>query len=152
MKEVMQELDLPTSIAAAPEIKEITEQKQKILVLEDNQVIQEVVGEMCLMIGLEVHMATEGSEAFDQYRQRFEAGTPFDVVLLDLNIPRGMGGLETAQNILAIDPDAKLIVCSGNSGDPVMRAYEEHGFMMSLCKPYSFSDFKSIFSNIVLEN
>ena len=41
------------------------------------------------------------------------AGVPFDLLLLDLTLPGGMGGQAVLKEILSIDPDAKAIVSSG---------------------------------------
>ncbi|MFT5697693.1 MAG: signal transduction histidine kinase/DNA-binding response OmpR family regulator [Desulforhopalus sp.] len=154
IKEVMQAC--PQGSVPQPEEEEsvvvkkrqqiVADSAKQVLVLEDNLVIQEVIREMCTILGLEVQVATDGTMAFDLYRQRLAAGQPFEWVLLDLNIPGGVGGQETAQNILAIDDQAILVVCSGNSEDPVMRSYEKYGFAMSLSKPYSFSDLKKMVS------
>ncbi|BHH85557.1 response regulator [Desulforhopalus sp. 52FAK] len=150
MSEVMQELDLPSSPEYTAVLdSDVQEAGGQILVLEDNLVIQEVVGEMCEMLGYKPQMTTDGSKAFDLYRQSVDAGKPFDIVLLDLNIPRGMGGLETAQNILAIDQGARMVVCSGDAEDPVMSSYLDHGFCMRLKKPYSFSDFKELLNDLI---
>lgn len=62
-----------------------------------------------------------------------------------------MGGEETAQNILTIHEDAALVVCSGNSADPIMRSYAEHGFTMSLSKPYSFDQLQKLLKQLDLK-
>ena len=52
-----------------------------------------------------------------------------------------MGGKEAIQRLLEIDPDARAIVSSGYSNDPVMSACEEHGFRAVVSKPYEIRDF-----------
>lgn len=156
MKEVMQTLKREGFIAQ-PSVEEKTVSKENkpvsagiksILILEDNLIIQEVLTEMCRMLGLEVEIVADGSRAFDVYREKLGTGYPFDCVLLDLNIPGGMGGKETAQHILTIHEDAMLVVCSGNSADPVMLSFAEHGFAMRLSKPYSFDQLKKLFKQL----
>ena len=61
-------------------------------------------------------------------------------VILDLTIPGGMGGVEAARQILAIDQEAKLIVSSGYSFDPVMAGYQKYGFCGAVAKPYKASE------------
>jgi CheY-like chemotaxis protein len=121
-----------------------------ILILEDNLVIQEVLTEMFKMLDLEVQVAADGSRALELYRKQLATGHPFDCALLDLNIPGGMGGKETAQNILTIHEEATLVVCSGSDADPVMGAYAEHGFAMSLSKPYSFDQLRKLVKQLEL--
>jgi len=59
------------------------------------------------------------------------------VVILDLTIPGGMGGLEVAHIIRGMDPDATLVVSSGYSQDAVMADFRDHGFSGAVEKPYT---------------
>jgi CheY-like chemotaxis protein len=59
---------------------------------------------------------------------------------MDLTVPGGMGGKEAMREILAIDPDAKAVVSSGYSQDPVMANHRDFGFREVLAKPYSVTD------------
>ena len=58
------------------------------------------------------------------------------MVILDLTVPGGMGGLETIKELLKIDPDVKAIASSGYSSDLVMSRYGKYGFSGVLGKPY----------------
>jgi len=127
--------------------EDVSTNTENILILEDNLVIREVLTEMCKMLGLEVLIAADGAAAFNLYRERLTTGHPFDCVLLDLNTP---GGMETAQNIFTIHEDETLVWCSGNSADPVIRSYAEHGFAMSLSKPYSFDQLEKLLKQLEL--
>ena len=51
---------------------------------------------------------------------------------MDLTIRGGMGGQEAICNLLAFDPDARSIVVSGYSNDPVMADFDSHGFRARL--------------------
>lgn len=155
MQEVMQTLSKSSFEQSREEEKIVRGKKEHVsdntktmLILEDNFVIQEVLTEMCKMLDFEVQIAADGSTAFDLYSKQLATEHPFDCVLLDLNIPGGMGGKETAQNILTIHEDATLVVCSGNTADPAMRSYAEHGFAMSLSKPYSFDQLETLMKQL----
>jgi two-component system cell cycle sensor histidine kinase/response regulator CckA len=67
------------------------------------------------------------------------AGKPFNAVIMDLTIPGGMGGKEAVKKLFEIDPDAKVVVSSGYSTDPIMSEYKKYGFSAVITKPYSFS-------------
>jgi DNA-binding NarL/FixJ family response regulator len=56
---------------------------------------------------------------------------------MDLTIPGGMGGKVAAKELLALDPDAKIIVFSGYSTDPIIANYQEYGFSGRLEKPFT---------------
>jgi len=70
---------------------------------------------------------------------------------MDLTIPGGMGGIEAARQIRAIDPDAHLIVSSGYSDDPVMANYTDYGFCASMEKPYRVEDISAILQQLKRE-
>jgi len=108
----------------------------KILVMDDEVVIREFARESLEFLGYQVTSCANGEEAVSLYKGAHEAGEPFFVVILDLTVPDGMGGMEAAQQILAFDSSAKLIVSSGYSYDPVMSNYRQYGFCASVTKPY----------------
>jgi len=55
---------------------------------------------------------------------------------MDLTLSGGMEGLETAQQIWAFDPAAKMIVSSGSVTSEVQRSFLEHGFISTPPKLY----------------
>ena len=70
--------------------------------------------------GYEVAETTDGVETVARYIEAFDRGEPFDLVITDLSIPNGMGGVRAIEEIRQIDPEAKAIVSSGYSDDPAM--------------------------------
>jgi PAS domain S-box-containing protein len=131
---------LPASFEEIP-IKEKVEKKivsgsGKILVMDDEEVVRDVAGEMLKQIGYEVEFARDGAEAIELYNKSKESGNTFDAVILDLTVPGGMGGVETIKKLLEIDPAVKAIVSSGYSNDPVMANFSEYGFAEVVPKPY----------------
>ncbi|MDA8429630.1 MAG: PAS domain S-box protein [Geobacteraceae bacterium] len=111
-----------------------------ILVMDDEELILEMAADMLAYLGYGAMPCRHGSEALTLYTAAMAAGTPFSAVILDLTIPGGMGGKETAQRILAIDPGACLIVSSGYSNDPIMASYRSYGFSAALAKPYNLQE------------
>ena len=91
--------------------------------------LSETLGHIC-------HLAKNGSEAIEKYLQEKSSGNPFDVVIMDLTIPGGMGGVQAVQEVLKIDSGAKVIVASGYSTDPVLNDYKTYGFSAAISKPF----------------
>ena len=78
-----------------------------------------------------------------------EQGRPFDLVVMDLTIPGGMGGREAIARLLELDPDARVIVSSGYSDNAVLARYESYGFSGAIPKPYSHKQLMETVSNIL---
>jgi PAS domain S-box-containing protein len=108
----------------------------RILVMDDDDVIREVVEDMLTSFGYQVTLTPDGHTAVEKYREEKEKGTPYDLVILDLTIPGGMGGEEAAAEILHIDSDAKLVVASGYANDPIMSNFKNYGFSEVVVKPF----------------
>lgn len=110
----------------------------EVLVMDDDEMVRFVAGETLKRYGFEVEFAIDGSEAVELYRERHQAGRTFAAVILDLNIPGGMGGQEAMKRLLEIDPDAKGYVSSGRTDDPVMINFRTFGFAGTIEKPYFY--------------
>ncbi len=116
--------------------------KKRVLILDDDPVVLRVVERMVELLGFEVETVRTGEEAIDLYGSARENGVPFDVVITDLTIPGELGGKEVANELLKIDPNARVIVSSGYSTDPVMSNYSEYGFAGRVSKPFKLEDLK----------
>lgn len=121
----------------------------RILVMDDEKQVREITKAILESLGYVVECAVDGAEALDLYRKWMDKGTPFDVVILDLTIPCGIGGKETIAALLEIDPNVTAIVSSGYSSDPVMANFQEYGFRSVLAKPYRIQDISEVLENLV---
>ena len=143
---------LPATVKAPPAPKAESDpspsarQGVSVLVMDDEPMIRELAGEMLRELGYRVETCSDGAEAIELYCAASEAGAPYSAVIMDLTIPGGMGGKQAAENIIALDPAARLIVSSGYSNDPVMARYAEVGFCATLLKPYSAGDIARVLS------
>ena len=96
-----------------------------------------MIGRMLNRMGYEVTFSSDGNQAAEAYRKAIESEKPFDLTILDLTIPGGMGGVKTIKEILKTDPKAKVVASSGYSNDPVMANFKEYGFSGIVPKPYT---------------
>ncbi len=138
-----------------PEQKEPVAPKQssviqgRILVMDDEEFIRNVVGKQLTALGHIPSFACDGIAAIEEYRKAKQSGVPFDAVILDLTIRGGKGGEETIKELLKIDPGVKGIVSSGYSDDASMSNYIEKGFKAFLKKPYNLSELKNTLNSLL---
>jgi len=112
----------------------------RILIMDDDELVKTVASEMLSHAGYKVELASDGIETLDHYRNAMETGQPYDLVILDLIIPGGMGGKETITKLLEIDPHVKGVVSSGFSTDPILSDYRKYGFYGAISKPYKLDE------------
>ncbi len=121
----------------------------KILVMDDEEYIRSLVTKMMKHLKYECECVKNGDEAIESYVDNMKKNTPYNIVILDLNIHEGMGGKETIRHLREIDPDVTAIVCSGYSDNTVMANYTEYGFTGMLKKPYTIDNLSEILSDVI---
>ncbi len=117
---------------------------KRVLVVDDEEMIRDLVMEMLEVLGCRSAEAPDGLSGLALYREARREGDPFDLVLLDLTIPAGMGGKEAIAQFLQEDPRVRAIVFSGYSNDPVMANHERYGFAGALRKPFRFEELREL--------
>lgn len=121
--------------------------KGSILVMDDEYGVRSVMDNMLRRLGYEPTTCPDGKDALDILRSSRAQGKSFSAVLLDLTVPGGMGGLEAAKGIRAMDPDIPLYVMSGYSDDPIISGYRSFGFDGVLHKPFGVEELSRMLSN-----
>lgn len=125
--------------------------RARVLHMDDEAMILRATKEMLESFGYDVTCAADGKEAIRKYRDASDAGNPFDVVLLDITVPGGLGGKDTMKELLAFDPAVKAIVSSGYSNDPVMASHLRYGFKGVIAKPCLMEELDEVIRRVLQE-
>jgi len=118
--------------------------------MDDEEIVGDIAKQMLVFLGYDVVLVKDGMEAVSLYKSQLQSGDRFQAVIMDLTIPGGMGGKEAVNEILAVDPEAKVIVSSGYTNDPIMSHYTEYGFSGAIAKPFDMQSLKSIIEELSL--
>lgn len=147
-------LYLPASVQQAPpprprSLAEPIPGQGRVLVMDDDEMVRSVAGKILTHLGYEADFAADGEEALTLYATAHNAGRPFDVVIMDLTIPGGLGGKEAIRRLLDMDPEARAIVSSGYADDPILTNYQEYGFKGVIRKPYRILTFSQELARVL---
>ncbi len=118
------------------EAKTAREGRVTVLVIDDEDVVRNVTGEVLRQLGHTVHEAADGASGvalFDAYRH------DIDVVVLDVSMP-GMGGPECFRRIREIDPGAQIVIATGFAADEDLEGEAFPGRAGFLHKPVRTRD------------
>ena len=121
----------------------------RILVMDDEEAVRKVLGLTLKRMGHEAELAKDGQSAIEAYQYAKAVKRPFDAVILDLMVADGMGGQETMQALLRIDPAVKAVVMSGYTNEPVVLEYGRHGFKGALTKPFHQEKLNEMLSRVL---
>ncbi|MEQ8188939.1 MAG: PAS domain S-box protein [Candidatus Eremiobacterota bacterium] len=141
-------LDVNTPAPARTQPKSFKEDT-RILVMDDEDIVLKTTGMILKRLGYKTDFAKDGAELIDIYKREKDKGKPFDLLIMDLTIPGGMGGKEAIEKLKKIDPEVKAIVSSGYSNDPIMADFKTYGFMGVVVKPYKISELSDILNKVL---
>jgi PAS domain S-box-containing protein len=121
----------------------------QIMVVDGEEMLLNIAKRMLIHLGHDCICVKNSMEAIDIYKHLWKTGTPVDGVIIDLTIPGGMGGKETAGAIYDINPEARIIVSSGYANDPVMIDFDEYGFCAAIAKPFDMAELKKTIQSVM---
>ncbi|GEM_PF-1857780 len=121
----------------------------RVLVMDDEEQITSLCVDALESLGHDAVACFDGESAIRLYKEAVESGTPFDIVIMDLTIVGGMGGIEACRHIKDMYPEARIVVSSGYSKDPAISSPSEYGFSGVLPKPYKISEMDSVIRKVL---
>ncbi len=127
----------------------ITKGSGKVLIMDDEDYIRDLFGEVLKQLGYEPTVSRHGEEALEFYKAATAAGKPFDVVILDLTVSGGLGGLDTLKELLAINPAVKAIAASGQVSDSLVSDLQRKGFCGVLSKPCRIAEIAQTLQRVI---
>lgn len=137
------------SIVPAPEESTLAEYSGRVLIMDDEESIRKILASMLSALGFQAATTTNGQEAVTKYKTEKAQGKAFDIVIMDLTIPGGMGGKEALERLLEIDPEIRAIVSSGYSESSKVENYRIWGFRAFLKKPYTVSELAQVLREVL---
>jgi PAS domain S-box-containing protein len=123
--------------------------KGKLLFMDDDEGVRDVIVEMLIHLGYDVQFAKDGLQAIEEYTEAARSAEPFDVVVADLTVRDGMGGKELVRQLYEIDPAVRAVISSGYSTDPVLYDYKKHGFLGVVIKPYKIEELCAVLDSVM---
>jgi PAS domain S-box-containing protein len=137
------------TVATKTRIKQPAMRSSRIMVMDDDEMVRDVAKAQLSILGHEAIPVADGKQAINKYQELQDSKSPVDLVIMDLTIPGGMGGQEASLKLLGIDPEAKIIVASGYSNDPLMANYREHGFCAAIAKPFDLEELRKSIESVL---
>jgi CheY-like chemotaxis protein len=106
-----------------------------ILLVDDEPMLRDLGRNVLMRNGYQVLVADNGSEAVEMYRHETQH---IDLVILDLTMP-ALSGDDTFRQLLRINPDVRVLFCSGYPSDQV-KSLGHKQVLGFVSKPYRNED------------
>jgi PAS domain S-box-containing protein len=125
---------LPASGEAPGKKAEVMVRRGRILVMDDEAIFRDVLGQMLKHLGYDVSFASDRAKAVFLYKEAQAYGRPFDACILNFSIRGGMGGEETIQKLKQMAPEIPAVLTTGHASE-IVGDFRKYGFSAVLLKP-----------------
>jgi two-component system, cell cycle sensor histidine kinase and response regulator CckA len=107
-----------------------------VLVVDDEDIIRRLLGEMLEELGFTVISARDGTEGLEIYSERWR---DIDVVIVDMIMP-GLSGREAFLEMKKINPSVRVILSTGFTKEGAVQETLEEGIVWFIQKPYRLEE------------
>ena len=115
-----------------------------ILVADDMELVRNLCKFALEAVGYTVVPAPDGLSAVEKYREHAGA---IDLSLIDYRMP-GMGGIQVARTIRTIDPNAKIVLMTGDNAEAELPE-DLSGYCVLLAKPFTIAGLRRIVGELL---
>jgi len=115
----------------------------RVLVVDDEEILREVLGELLASAGHEPEFAVNGEAALELLRE-----APVDLVVLDIMLP-GMSGIETLEQIKRLDPDLPVVMLTAYGSIESAIAAMKQGAFEYITKPFKNDETLVVVANAI---
>ena len=130
-------------VAVEPLNKSQGKKQHRILVVDDERINRFLTSRVLEKAGHSAITAENGSEAIKRYKEN-----EFSVVVLDFQMPV-MNGMDALKELIKIDPEVKVIVCSAYSGDRGSEDFIKEGAKAFILKPFDISTIRDTIDKLI---
>jgi two-component system cell cycle sensor histidine kinase/response regulator CckA len=109
----------------------------KLLVMDDEIFIRDMMGDVLRFCGYDVTLVEEGQAAIELLLE-----TQFDLCILDVSVPNGLGAVDTLFEMSKRGLKVKSILSTGYSDIDLVKNYKQHGFCGCITKPFDLDTIK----------
>ncbi len=109
----------------------------RVLILDDDEMMRIIIKRMFEHFNCDGISVNTGEDAIKEFTRNDGKKKCYDMVLLDLNIDKGMSGTDAAAEIHALAPQTIMVAMSGDREDEVMLHYKKYHFTAAIAKPFS---------------
>ncbi len=127
---------LPHEKDAAQDTPPLPSGNERVLFVDDEAMLVDMSRQILERLGYQVTACTSSVEALQHFQKDAAA---FDLVITDMTMPQ-MTGKELATEILKINPDVPIILCTGFSETITEEAAKRIGIQAFILKPIVMSD------------
>ena len=105
---------------------------ETVLIVDDEDIARDTISSMFKNLGYKVYLASNGMEAIKLYQRQSDE---IDLIILDIIMPQ-MDGQQTYMQLKQINPDLKVVICSGYSKhDIIEEMLSDEGVLGLIKKP-----------------